>query len=838
MVVRRFLVLAILMITLAAFPVQAAKRVALVIGNNAYATLPNLNNAKKDAEGMAAKLRGLGFDVILKTNAGRREMGRTLADFENRISNADVALVFYAGHGIQASGTNHLIPSDARIEIEEDLRYESIDAQDFLKAMKRAGTSLNIVVLDACRDNPLPRRTRSAARGLAIPAPPAGIKGTAIIYSAAPGQTAQDGPRGGHGVFTGALLAVLDKPDLKLEDVFKETATRVAALTNGKQDPWINSSVKGNFYFKQTGGAPAKVASINPRPRPATPPAASSTPRITVDELDENKIADRNANVRSGPSSSATKLSTIRARTSVQVTGRVQGRNWYQVLLSDGRTGYVFAPLLRNAPDTRIASKGPATVKVAPTVSDPSQVMLPDGLRLSDWILIAEDRLKAGEYRSLVVEGMAHRRKYGQFASLNKIIDKSVTALLKRLTVEKLADADDAFRLIKNIEGVVGKSNSAVAKAKNKVFAFFVQGVNVRGIESAKAALTKIALLKARFGDNPAIAEAKNKVSASLLEGANVWNDENAKKTLDTVAFLKTRFGDSLSATYLEAKAHHRLDQFEVAEKGYRHWLAKAKPDAKGRKEVLALLFRAQKHKTVGFDAGAAIKDCSNCPEMIVIPPGSFQMGSPTSERGRSADEGPQHQVTISKPFAVGKFEVTFAEWDACVSAYECPRTPPDMGWGRGRQPAINVSWDEAQEYIRWVNQTTGKNYRLLSEAEWEYISRSRVSTPNYINSQITGSRSHSGNRTKKVGSYQANSFGVYDLSGNVIEWVEDCWNDNYQDAPVDGSAWTKGQCRFRVLRGGSLHNSYEDMRIAKRRWDAASKRSAYIGFRVARDLE
>ncbi len=209
---KRFLVLATLMMTLAVSPAIAAKRVALVIGNNAYATLPNLNNAKKDAEGMAAKLRGLGFEVILKTNAGRREIGRSLADFENRISNADVAMVFYAGHGIQANGTNHLIPSDARIEIEEDLRFESVDAQEFLKAMKRAGTSLNIVILDACRDNPLTRRSRSASRGLAIPAAPAGIKGTAIVYSAAPGQTAQDGPRGGHSVFTGALLKVLDEP--------------------------------------------------------------------------------------------------------------------------------------------------------------------------------------------------------------------------------------------------------------------------------------------------------------------------------------------------------------------------------------------------------------------------------------------------------------------------------------------------------------------------------------------------------------------------------------------------------------------------------------------------
>jgi TolB protein len=247
---QRVLVLFTVIVALAASPALAAKRVALVIGNNNYTTLPNLNNAKKDAEGMASKLRGLGFDVILKTNAGSRTIGRALADFENRLAKADVALVFYAGHGIQANGKNHLIPSDANIEVEEDLRFESVDAQEFLQAMNRAGTPLNIVILDACRDNPLPRRSRSAARGLAIPAAPAGIKGTAIVYSAAPGQTAQDGPRGGHGVFTGALLKVLDEPGLKLEDVFKKTARLVAASTRGKQDPWINSSVKGDFYFK------------------------------------------------------------------------------------------------------------------------------------------------------------------------------------------------------------------------------------------------------------------------------------------------------------------------------------------------------------------------------------------------------------------------------------------------------------------------------------------------------------------------------------------------------------------------------------------------------------
>ncbi len=209
----------------------AAKRVALVIGNDVYETLPDLNNAGTDARGMAQKLRELGFEVILKLNVSRRAMGRALAEFQGRASAADVGLVYFAGHGIQAEGANFLIPANAQIEVEGDLRYEGLDAREFLRAMQAAGARLNIVIMDACRDNPLPKRRRSAARGLSVTSVPAGLGGTAMIYSAAPGQTAQDGPKGGHGVFTGALLAVLDRPGLKLEDVFKQTAIRVARLT-------------------------------------------------------------------------------------------------------------------------------------------------------------------------------------------------------------------------------------------------------------------------------------------------------------------------------------------------------------------------------------------------------------------------------------------------------------------------------------------------------------------------------------------------------------------------------------------------------------------------------
>ncbi len=246
----------------------ARGRVALVIGNDRYDTLPDLNNAATDARGMAARLSGLGFEVIVRLNAGRRSMGRALAEFENRAADADVALVFYAGHGIQSAGRNYLIPSNAQVEVEDDLRFEGIEAGAFLDAMKTAGSRLNIVIMDACRDNPLPRRSRSAARGLTVTPAPMGSKGTAIIYSAAPGQTAQDGPRGGHGVFTGALLRVLEQPGLNLEQVFKETARRVSLATGGKQDPWINSSLKGEFYFN---------AAI-----PSVPSGAASAPAAPV----------------------------------------------------------------------------------------------------------------------------------------------------------------------------------------------------------------------------------------------------------------------------------------------------------------------------------------------------------------------------------------------------------------------------------------------------------------------------------------------------------------------------------------------------------------------------
>lgn len=273
--------------------------------------------------------------------------------------------------------------------------------------------------------------------------------------------------------------------------------------------------------------------------------------------------------------------------------------------------------------------------------------------------------------------------------------------------------------------------------------------------------------------------------------------------------------------------------------------------DAAGRVEAggragfvpTALLAEAE----VGPKAGETFRDCPSCPEMVVVPAGSFVMGSPRSEEGRDGDEVLQHEVTISQPFAVGKHEVTFAEWDTCVSAGGCDGyRPDDKGWGRGSRPVIHVTWNEARSYVAWLSRKTGKEYRLLTEAEWEYAARAKTRTRyswgdsvgrNRANCRGCGSR-WDGRETAPAGSFAANGFGLHDMSGNVSEWVEDCWHNDYAGAPSDGSAWVAGgDCGQRVLRGGSWSNIPWFLRSAIRLRYSVGNRVVTFGFRVARTL-
>jgi formylglycine-generating enzyme required for sulfatase activity len=247
------------------------------------------------------------------------------------------------------------------------------------------------------------------------------------------------------------------------------------------------------------------------------------------------------------------------------------------------------------------------------------------------------------------------------------------------------------------------------------------------------------------------------------------------------------------------------------------------------------------------FRECAPVQDKDYCPEMVVLPTGSFMMGSPSTEDGRFDDEGPQHPVTIAKPFAVSKFAVTFKEWDTCVDHGDCDRRVSDTGWGRGQRPVIKVSWDDAQRYVRWLSRMTRKPYRLLTEAEYEYGARAGMETayPWGNDIKLNGKAMANCNgcdspldrkQTVPVGSFEANAFGLYDVVGNVWSWVEDCYHPRYNDAPSDGSAWSTGGCDRRVARGGSWSNLPGILRSANC-YGYPITRLDNLGFRVGRTL-
>ena len=238
-------------------------------------------------------------------------------------------------------------------------------------------------------------------------------------------------------------------------------------------------------------------------------------------------------------------------------------------------------------------------------------------------------------------------------------------------------------------------------------------------------------------------------------------------------------------------------------------------------------------------------RDCPVCPEMVVVPAGSFRMGCVSGQDCQDSEK-PVHRVTIAAPFAVGKYEVTFDEWDACVADGGCSGYRPKElgGWGRGRRPVVRVSWNNAQAYVLWVSKKTGKPYRLLSEAEWEYAARAGSETAYSWGNEIGRNRANcdgcGGRRqTAPVGSFAANAFGLHDVHGNVWEWVQDCWNETYAGAPADGSAWEQEDCNSRVWRGGGWtdHPLTNRLRSAQRSARRAGYRDNHLGFRVARSV-
>ncbi|HNH91585.1 SUMF1/EgtB/PvdO family nonheme iron enzyme [Accumulibacter sp.] len=573
----------------------AEQRVALVVGNSAYRSSP-LRNPGNDARAIAAKLRKLGFAVIERENLQTRQIAPMLREFRSRLRAGDVALFFYAGHGLQVRGINYLPTVDADITSEDDVPLNSINVSQVLEIMEEAKTRLNLMFLDACRNNPFTRRFRSAAGGLArVDAP----SGTLISFATRPGSVAADGD-GEHGLYTYHLLRQIEVAGQPIEQSLKRVVAGVRKDSGGQQEPWMEGSIDGDFFFVGTS-----------------------------------------------------------AGTGAADSGAGQSAAGFEISFWD-------------------------SIKNSDSVDDFRAYL---------------EKFPQGQFRPLA-EGR-----------------------LRRLTQ-------------------AAASSSAPAAA--------------------------------------------------------------------------------------------------------------------------------------GERAAATLRDCADCPELVLVPAGSFLMGAPTREAGSGDNERPRHTVTLARPLAVGRFEITRGEYAAFVQASgyrgeaachvwvgnewvnQVGRSWRDPGFRQtDDHPVVCVNWHDARAYVAWLAMKTGKAYRLLSESEWEYAARGGTRTSRYWGDDpalaCEYANVHDGDaqeqrrfnweahdcrdgfvETAPVGRFKANAFALHDLLGNVWEWVQDCQSVNYIGAPGDGSPREHDNCPQRVYRGGGWSGP-ASVRAAVRNSNAAGYRSQLLGFRVVR---
>ena len=853
--------IAVLVLAMLSLPTPASQRVALVVGNASYAHAPALANPLNDAADIGAVLGRLGFSVTRLENAGYAALRRGLQEFARAASASEIAVVYYAGHGIEVDRRNFLVPVDARLASDQDVEFEAVPLELVSRAVERA-SGLRLVILDACRENPFAvRMQRAGGDALDWPGGSRGWsrRGRRWLRTRRRRGRWRRTVWGRNSPYSEALLAHLEEPGLEVGLLFRKVRDAVLASTGGRQEPFVYGSLSSRGVYLAAAPAPGVSASGSPgasermvaerlaserlfwesvkdseepadfraylerypdgeyealarnrlmrlevaatsepaatgavsppAPEPVTyevssPSALAAPPPKEVEaSLELERSARRriqqglaSLGLSPGPvdglfgSLTRSAIRSYQEERGLPVTGHLDGES-AKVLLAaadeDRRgpalaveDGAVSSQVSRNGRE----SAGHATASDAgsPPTARPSEIFLASGLSLSDWALLAEDRLASGDFRSLLVEGAGHARKYGTIGSVDSVVERAIVG---------------------------------------------------------------------------------------LIEDVSVVDEASARSALEVIDRIKDVSGERVPLSRIEATANARLGRFEQAAQAYRSWLRLAPgnhPERKVMATGLQMVLRGERP----WHAIGPFRDCAECPEMTVLPPGTYRMGSRSDEEGRFDDEGPDHDVTIPESLAVGMYEVTFAEWDACHLAGGCSHKPADNGWGREDLPVVNVSWEDAQEYVRWLSAKTGKEYRLLTESEWEYAARARTTTryhwgdePGRNRANCRGCRTGTGTpRPFRVGSFAANDFGLFDVHGNVWEWVEDCWHRNYGNAPSDGSAWVTSRvprsCRHRILRGGSWNVGPRNVRSAVRSRFAERIHSDTVGFRIVRTMQ
>lgn len=849
---------------------HAQERIALVIGNSGYEHAPNLPNPQNDAVAIGDVLKEVGFDVSISIDLDQRGMQAALRDFGLKAETADVALVYFAGHGIQVASQNYLLPVDAQLKRERDLIYEATPLSIVTAEVAQA-RQLGMVILDACRDNPLaenlrqslgPVRSKLIGLGMARveDVPPE----TLIAFSTRFNQLAYDGA-GDLSPFTSALVKHIQEPGLELNLFFRKVRDTVLDLTANRQEPRTLDALGASpFYFTEPKSNQAPELDDIKSLVVEDGADATDVDIVTPRDADDDKLSIEVMGLPSfGAMESGDQVVNFGDKLTIEELkklkyrpekGKIGEAGAFLFVVRDGQGGVTAGRVPINVVRS---NKVPLVAAVGEVVWPPIPLGIeaptdPDGDPMSVTVLTVP--------------------------SLGKIKDG-----------EKIVSAGDTLS-IEALTGLMLDPNSGVAGE----FAYEVAddhgGVSTSSVRmqlpgpvmvGELASQTTIDTAMAAEGEAALSSETEDPALQMRNTSSDIDVDEETETTapgvaieneaplLETLTASNIRNAPGSSAGWITAvPAGTQLKLLGKVED--KNWYEIEMPDGKTG-FISGSLIRAIEEDSIEIGAAEnepvspaakpepleekelevaaidptnlpadAFRDCEDCPTMVALPKGRFQMGSNEGEQS----EQPVRDVDIERPIAIGKYEVTVAEWQSCAVAGFC-RKISDPEPGDDKRPVQNISWADAESFIAWLKTETEQPYRLPTEAEWEYAARGGQSTSfwwgdDFVEGQANCAEcggSWDRKRPADIGLYEANPFGIHDMLGGVSEWVADCWIGNYQDAPDNGAARSQSFCPQRVLRGGSWRSELGDITASSRfRYDA-QVRYYTNGFRVARDF-
>ena len=747
-------------------------RVALVVGNAAYRDSP-LKNPVNDARAMRTKLKGMGFEVVYFENLQTKQVGTALREFRNLIRPGSVALFFYAGHGLQVRGENHLPTVDAELSSEEDVPNQSLSLSSVLNIMEDSKAGVNLVLLDACRNNPFSRRFRAAPSGLArVQAP----SGTLIHYATRPGSVAEDGG-GQHGTYTEALLAQIDEKGVPIETALKRVTIRVRDATKGKQEPWMEGSLTGDFYFIVTGPAQVTVQQAPANADAAAWQAADSS----------GTVAAYQAYLVEYP----TGLYAAAAR----------------IKLASLRPALAATPLMPPAPLTAT----PAPTQPMPEVAPSLLATVPPGTKDADGFVWRDVQAKGGKEH---FEAYLQQFPKGRYVLAARTALKNIA--LREAEQRALVEEPQAFE---------------VARRANTVEAYQAfLGEFPRGRLLAQAN-TALRTLREQLAMAPpvVVALAPPTPVATQRTTPDRPLPDKEREALRTAALRELSLARLSGGDFLMgAEADELGENGQIDEAAQPQRSVKMAAVEFAYQEVTVAQFRKFTEAT-SYVTEAESSSRGGC--TVPGKGGQWQMQPAANWRA------PGYPQTDAHPVMCVSWNDVQAYLQWLNGSTERYRLPSEAEWEFAARAgtATPRPWaDTAGFFARtwntvkpWSADRSSRACRNANVADESL--RAQLDWPGAFDCKDGYPFATPG------GYFSKNNFGLADMMGNAAEWTQDCWNATHAGAANDGRVRSSGDCGRHVVRGGSWASSQASIRSAARVSQPASYRAADLGFRIAR---